>query len=113
IEIIILAPMWLVQGDKVWPHAMKVPGTGTLPEVYRADDKLLDRTASVKQLLRTVHVAFVISIGLSASVPFAHAEVPEWCRALPRVEYTTLQRPVSDPWFEVYGSLPRFSLSTN
>lgn len=30
-------------------------------------------------------------------------EVPEWCKALPRPEYKTLERvPVSDPWFEVY-----------
>jgi glyoxylase-like metal-dependent hydrolase (beta-lactamase superfamily II) len=28
---------------------------------------------------------------------------PDWCRALPRPEYKTLERiPVSDPWFEVY-----------
>ena len=31
------------------------------------------------------------------------AQVPEWCRALPRPEYKTLERvPVKDPWFEVY-----------
>ena len=35
------------------------------------------------------------------------ANVPEWCRALPRPEYKTLQRvPVSDPWFEVYKVAP-------
>jgi glyoxylase-like metal-dependent hydrolase (beta-lactamase superfamily II) len=33
----------------------------------------------------------------------ALAEVPEWCRGLPRAEYKSLERvPVSDPWFEVY-----------
>ena len=34
----------------------------------------------------------------------AWAQVPsDWCRALPRPEYKTLERvPVSDPWFEVY-----------
>ena len=33
---------------------------------------------------------------------------PEWCRALPRPEYKTLERvPVSDPWFEVYQVVPR------
>jgi glyoxylase-like metal-dependent hydrolase (beta-lactamase superfamily II) len=31
------------------------------------------------------------------------AQTPDWCRALPRPEYKTLERvPVSDPWFEVY-----------
>jgi glyoxylase-like metal-dependent hydrolase (beta-lactamase superfamily II) len=33
----------------------------------------------------------------------AAAEMPEWCRALPRPEYKGLERvAVSDPWFEVY-----------
>jgi hypothetical protein len=32
----------------------------------------------------------------------AQASVPEWCRALPRAEYKSLERvAVSDPWFEV------------
>jgi glyoxylase-like metal-dependent hydrolase (beta-lactamase superfamily II) len=35
---------------------------------------------------------------------FAQQPIPaDWCRALPRPEYKTLERvPVSDPWFEVY-----------
>ena len=67
----------------------------------------LVRTASIKQLLKTVYIAFVVSIALSASALFAHAEVPEWCRALPRVEYKTLHRvAVRDPWFEVYAVAP-------
>lgn len=33
----------------------------------------------------------------------AQVSNPDWCRALPRPEYKTLERvPVSDPWFEVY-----------
>ena len=33
----------------------------------------------------------------------AQVSNPEWCRALPRPEYKTLERvKVSDPWFEVY-----------
>ncbi len=33
----------------------------------------------------------------------APAEIPEWCKALPRPEYKALERvPVSDAWFEVY-----------
>ena len=37
----------------------------------------------------------------------AAAEIPEWCRALPRPEYKSLERvKVSDPWFEVYRVVP-------
>ena len=41
---------------------------------------------------------------LSVAVPmFAQGAIPEWCRALPRPEYKTIERvTVSDPWFEVY-----------
>lgn len=36
------------------------------------------------------------------------AEIPEWCRALPRPEYKSLERfAVTDPWFEVYRVAPR------
>ena len=38
---------------------------------------------------------------------FAQPQTPEWCRALPRVEYKVLQRvPVQDDWFEVYQPAP-------
>jgi glyoxylase-like metal-dependent hydrolase (beta-lactamase superfamily II) len=37
----------------------------------------------------------------------AQTAIPDWCRALPRPEYKTLERvPVSDPWFEVYKPAP-------
>ena len=43
---------------------------------------------------------------LSASL-FAQAQIPDWCRALPRPEYKTLERVrVSDPWFEIYKPAP-------
>jgi glyoxylase-like metal-dependent hydrolase (beta-lactamase superfamily II) len=44
-----------------------------------------------------------------AAVPlFAQEPIPaDWCRALPRPEYRTLERiPVSDPWFEIYKPAP-------
>ena len=42
-----------------------------------------------------------------ASHLFAQTSIPDWCRALPRPEYKTLERvPVSDPWFEVYKPAP-------
>jgi glyoxylase-like metal-dependent hydrolase (beta-lactamase superfamily II) len=38
---------------------------------------------------------------------YAQTQLPDWCRALPRPEYKTLERvPVSDPWFEVYKPVP-------
>ena len=38
----------------------------------------------------------------------AQSEKPEWCRALPRPEYKTLERvPVTDAWFEVYRVVPQ------
>ncbi len=43
---------------------------------------------------------------ISASL-FAQTPIPDWCRALPRPEYKTLERvPVSDAWFEVYKIVP-------
>jgi len=45
----------------------------------------------------------VITLLLSAGHVSAQTTIPDWCRALPRPEYKTLERvPVSDPWFEVY-----------
>lgn len=44
---------------------------------------------------------------LSPSPVLAQTPIPEWCRALPRPEYKTLERvAVSDPWFEVYKPAP-------
>jgi glyoxylase-like metal-dependent hydrolase (beta-lactamase superfamily II) len=38
----------------------------------------------------------------------AQPDKPEWCRALPRPEYKTLERvPATDPWFEVYQVVPQ------
>ncbi len=37
----------------------------------------------------------------------AGAQIPEWCRALPRPEYKSLQRVLpDDPWFEIYKVAP-------
>jgi glyoxylase-like metal-dependent hydrolase (beta-lactamase superfamily II) len=52
--------------------------------------------------------AFVIVLTGFLSAQPAQPEKPEWCRALPRPEYKTLERvPVSDPWFEVYRVVPQ------
>jgi len=53
-------------------------------------------------LLSCVAFCVVLSVALVAQTP-----IPDWCRALPRPEYKTLERvSVSDPWFEVYKVVP-------
>jgi glyoxylase-like metal-dependent hydrolase (beta-lactamase superfamily II) len=48
-----------------------------------------------------------VYIPLLSSSLLAQAAIPDWCRALPRPEYKTLERvPVSDLWFEVYKPAP-------
>ena len=40
---------------------------------------------------------------LQSPALLAQAPIPDWCRALPRPEYKTIERvPISNPWFEVY-----------
>jgi glyoxylase-like metal-dependent hydrolase (beta-lactamase superfamily II) len=56
-----------------------------------------------------MHRAAIVAIVLSTcTVGLAQTPIPpDWCRALPRPEYKTLDRvPVSDPWFEVYKVAP-------
>jgi glyoxylase-like metal-dependent hydrolase (beta-lactamase superfamily II) len=61
----------------------------------------MQRNSSLRKMLSTF-IFFLISAPL-----FAQAPVPDWCRALPRPEYKTLERiPISDPWFEVYKVVP-------
>jgi glyoxylase-like metal-dependent hydrolase (beta-lactamase superfamily II) len=49
----------------------------------------------------------VLGIVLTALPMAAQTAIPEWCRALPRPEYKSLERvKVSDPWFEVYKPAP-------
>jgi glyoxylase-like metal-dependent hydrolase (beta-lactamase superfamily II) len=68
---------------------------------------LLERMVSIKQSLKQLQIAIVGCVALSAPFLSAQTKIPEWCRALPRVEYKGLQRvPVSDPWFEVYRPAP-------
>jgi glyoxylase-like metal-dependent hydrolase (beta-lactamase superfamily II) len=53
----------------------------------------------------------LVSLTLFCFLPWPLAgqakQTPDWCRALPRPEYRTLQRvPASDTWFEVYKVSP-------
>lgn len=48
-------------------------------------------------VIRLVLASALLSIG-------AEAQVPDWCRQLPRPQYQKLARvPLADPWFEVYN----------
>ena len=56
----------------------------------------------MRRIIPLLAVALTIPAPLLSQVPN-----PEWCRALPRPEYKTLERvPVTDPWFEVYKAAP-------
>jgi len=51
--------------------------------------------------------ASVFSVCSVVNSPTATAQVPDWCKPLPRPEYKSLERiPISDPWFEVYKPAP-------
>ena len=54
-------------------------------------------------------VAFTLSLAVfcPAALSQSQPQVPEWCRALPRPEYKSLERVLAiDPWFEVYKAAP-------
>lgn len=54
-----------------------------------------------------MRIAGIIWVALSAPWLIAQNAIPDWCRALPRPQYKTLQRvPVSSRWFEVYSVVP-------
>ena len=56
----------------------------------------------MRRIIPLLAVALTIPAPLLSQVPNT-----EWCRALPRPEYKTLERvPVTDPWFEVYKPAP-------
>jgi glyoxylase-like metal-dependent hydrolase (beta-lactamase superfamily II) len=47
------------------------------------------------------------SVGAVLNLSFPEPEIPEWCKALPRPEYASLQRMLpNEPWFEIYKVVP-------
>ena len=55
----------------------------------------------------TILTSAIICLLVASSRAANQGNVPEWCRALPRPEYKTLERmTVSDLWFEVYRVAP-------
>jgi glyoxylase-like metal-dependent hydrolase (beta-lactamase superfamily II) len=52
-------------------------------------------------------VLWKFTLFLLSAPAVAQTPIPDWCRALPRPEYKSLERiSVSDPWFEVYKVVP-------
>jgi glyoxylase-like metal-dependent hydrolase (beta-lactamase superfamily II) len=59
-------------------------------------------------LARKPTVTLLALGAVCATMSWAQVNLPEWCRALPRPEYKSLERIASsDPWFEVYRVAPR------
>lgn len=68
-------------------------------------------TAEAAVATCSLHASFtvmVVCVLLFSVRLFAQNPIPpDWCRALPRLEYKTLERvPISDPWYEVYKPAP-------
>jgi len=56
---------------------------------------------------REVHIALIACAAFFAPALLAQPQIPEWCRALPRPQYQSLERvPAADAWFEVYNVAP-------
>ncbi len=67
---------------------------------------ILPQLFAPAQSLRALCAPTSVPSALNPSFP--EPETPEWCKALPRPEYKTLERvTVSDPWFEVYKVAPK------
>ena len=57
--------------------------------------------------LRLGVVIFAMILATAPKSTLGQADVPAWCKSLPRPEYKTLERvPVHDSWFEVYKVAP-------
>jgi len=67
--------------------------------------------SSPMRLFRPVAILLIFFVGFCVPTLRGQEQVPEWCKALPRPEYKTLERvKVADPqlaaWFEVYQVTP-------
>jgi glyoxylase-like metal-dependent hydrolase (beta-lactamase superfamily II) len=64
------------------------------------------RLGGIVQIGKVI-AALLVLCSLPLHLAAQASNTPEWCRALPRPEYKTLERVVeSDPWFEVYKVSP-------
>lgn len=54
-----------------------------------------------------LRAALIFLVGIGAGQACADSPKPDWCKALPRPEYRSLERVATqDPWFEVYKVAP-------
>ena len=52
-------------------------------------------------------IVLVLLAGTLFLCPGSPAQIPDWCKPLPRPEYKSLKRvKISGPWFEVYKVAP-------
>ncbi len=77
----------------------------------RLEDAGVPSLSSAPSAISAVSVSSALNLFPSfwpdRALPSPHAEKPEWCKALPRPEYKSLQRVLpDDPWFEVYKVAP-------
>src|ERR1044071_6023175 len=58
--------------------------------------------------MRTTKYPAVLALFiLHSPVLLSQTPMPDWCRALPRPEYKSIERvAISDPWFEVHRPAP-------
>jgi glyoxylase-like metal-dependent hydrolase (beta-lactamase superfamily II) len=67
---------------------------------------ILAQLSASPRSLRALCAASSAPSGLNLSFP--SPEIPEWCKALPRPEYASLERVLpKEPWFEVYKVAPQ------
>jgi hypothetical protein len=70
------------------------------------------RLCSGRLLRRPPYVMFnclsiTLIVGSLLRTSVASAQIPDWCKPLPRPEYKSLERvATSDPWFAVYEVAP-------
>ncbi len=86
---------------------LAAPGVSTL---HRGLRRILCVLFSASALLCLALCSFLL-LTLQASplqgIALLQTQIPEWCRALPRPEYKSLQRVLpDDPWFEIYKVAP-------
>jgi glyoxylase-like metal-dependent hydrolase (beta-lactamase superfamily II) len=74
---------------------------------HDAHEKSANRAKLVIRNIAAVLLSCVAFCLLLSPTLVAQTPVPDWCRALPRPEYKTLERiSIGDAWFEVYKVVP-------
>ena len=83
--------------------------TVTPPRFLRALFSPASTSSVLNPFLPVVSASLVVAQHAAALPPSlqTNAQIPEWCRPLPRPEYKSVQRVLpDDPWFEAYKVAP-------